>query len=101
MASYQVPPDTREKEKVFGGILNWTQFFWLLAGFLLALLLVFVVYSTTRSIPLCIFVALLGFGSSVPFALVEKMDMPLFTYLRRKRALKKKTKHLINKRKDV
>lgn len=101
MAQYQVPPDTKEKEKVIGGLLNWTQFFWLLAGFVLALLLVFVTYMITESIVLCAIVALIGFCSSIPFALVKKMDMPLFTYLKRKSDLKKKTKELINKRKDV
>lgn len=101
MAQYQVPPDTKEKEKVIGGILNWTQFFWLLAGFVLGLVLVFLAFLTTKSIILCVIVALLGFGASVPFALVQKMEMPLFTYLRRKRALKMKTKNLINMRKEV
>lgn len=101
MAVYQVPPDTKEKEKVIGGLLNWTQFFWLLAGFVVGLGLVFIVYKPTGSIPISVFVGLIGFGAFVPFALVKKMEMPLFTYLRRKRALKKKTKHLINMGKEV
>lgn len=101
MAQYQVPPDTKEKEKVIGGLLNWTQFFWLLAGFVLALILVFITYVATNSVFLCIIMALIGFGSSIPFALVRKLDMPLFTYLRRKHQLKKKTQKLINMRKEV
>lgn len=101
MAQYQVPPDTKEKEKVIGGLLNWFQFFWLIAGFGLALILVFFTYLITKSIILCVFVALIGITSTVPFALVQKMDMPLFTYLMRKRAMERKTKKLINIRKDV
>lgn len=101
MSVYQVPPDTKEKEKVIGGLLNWTQFFWLLAGFVVGLVLVFIVYISTKSIILSAIIFLIGFTCSIPFALVKKMDMPLFTYLRRKRALEKKTKNLINKRKDV
>jgi hypothetical protein len=101
MSVYQVPPDTKEKEKVIGGMLNWTQFFWLLAGFVFALMLVFLTYLVTKSIILCAVIFLIGFGFSVPFALVRKLDMPLFTYLSRKRSMQKKTKNLINKRKDV
>lgn len=101
MTVYQVPPDTKEKEKVIGGLLDWTQFFWLLAGFVLGMLLAFLVYLGTRSVFLSVLMGVIGFGPSVPFALVKKMEMPLFTYLRRKHALKKKTKKLINMRKDV
>lgn len=101
MAVYQVPPDTKEKEKVIGGILNWTQFFWLLAGFVTGMALAFLAFAGTRSIFLSVVLAIIAFGLSVPFALVKKMEMPLFTYLRRKHALKKKTKKLINMRKDV
>lgn len=101
MAVYQVPPDTKEKEKVIGGLLNWTQFFWLLAGFVVGMALAFITYSIFTSIPFSVFVAIVGFGVFVPFALVKKMEMPLFTYLRRKHALKKKTKELINMRKEV
>lgn len=101
MAQYQVPPDTKEKEKVIGGLLNWVQFFWLLAGFVLALILAFIAYTLFESVIISIVMALIGFGTSVPFALVKRMDMPLFTYLRRKHLLKKKTKNLINMRKDA
>jgi len=101
MAVYQVPPDTKEKEKVIGGLLNWTQFFWLLAGFMVGMGLAFIIYSIFTSIPFSVLVAIIGFGVFVPFALVKKMEMPLFAYLRRKQALKKKTKELINMRKEV
>ena len=101
MATYQVPPDTKEKEKVIGGVLNWTQFFWLLAGFVIGLILAFIVYSITKTIFIAVFFAIIGIGSTVPFALVKKLEMPLFTYLKRKRDLKKKTKKLVNIRKEV
>lgn len=101
MATYQVPPDTREKEKVIGGLLNWVQFFWLVAGFAVAMFLIFLFFVITHSVVISLIVGVLGFGVSIPFALVKKMDMPLFTYLRRKQALKKKSKQLINMRKDV
>lgn len=101
MALYQVPPDTKEKEKIIGGVLDWTQFFWLLAGFVLGLILAFIAYSITSNIPVAVIFALVGIGSTIPFALIRKLEMPLFTYLSRKRALKKKTKQLINIRKGV
>lgn len=101
MPVYQVPPDTTQKEKVIGGLLDWTQFFWLLAGFASGMLTAFIVYYLTQSIPASGILAIFIFGLFVPFALVKKLEMPLFTYLMRKRALKKKTKKLINMRKDV
>lgn len=101
MTVYQVPPDTKEKEKVIGGLLDWVQFFWLLSGFVLGLILAFIAYSITTSIVLSVIFAIIGIVSTIPFALIKKLDMPLFTYLRRKRALKKKTKKLLNIRKEV
>jgi|SRR5690625_1382901 len=99
MAVYQVPPDTKEKEKVIGGILNWNQFFWLLSGFVAGLILAFIGYSISGSVILSAILAVIGIASTVPFALIKKLDMPLFTYLMRKRALRKKTKKLPNIRK--
>ena len=101
MAQYQVPPDTKDKEKVIGGLLNWIQFFWLLAGVVLAMLLAFIGYYFTKTIVISAILAVIGIGSSIPFALVKKLDMPLFTYLLRKRQLSKKSVQLINKRKEV
>lgn len=101
MASYQIPPDTKEREKIIGGVLDWFQFFWILAGFIIGLVLAFILFVLTNSIVLSVILAILGIASTTPFAFIKKLDMPLFTYLMRKRSLEQKTKKLINKRKDV
>ncbi len=103
LRTYQVPPDMKEKEKIIGGLLNINQFFWLLGGFILGILLFIVTFVTTKIGVLSIIVGILGLSTGIPFALIKKMDgtMTLWEYIKRKRDLKKKSSKLINKRKDV
>ena len=98
---YPVPPDTKEKEKVIGGLLTWTQFFWLLGGAVLGIMLFIIAYVTLSSKIVSILLLLIGFGSSLPFVFFKKHDLTLSKYLYYKHILKKQTGTLINRRKDV
>lgn len=98
---YQVPPDMKEKEKIIGGLLTLQQFYWILGGGGLGALLLISCYVLTKIGILAILLGVLGILSSMPFAFLKKHELPLFTYIRRKRQFKKKTKKLINMRKDV
>lgn len=98
---YQVPPDMKEKEKIIGGLLTLQQFYWILGGTGLGAFLFISSYVILKVGALSIFLGILGIASGVPFAIVKKHELPLFTYLNRKRQFKKKEKKLINKRRDV
>lgn len=101
MRSYTVPPDMKEKEKIIGGVININQFFWLLGGFVLGAVLFIVSFLITKSAIFSIILALIGAIASTPFAFYKKLDLPLYTYLKRKREFKNKTHKLINQRKGV
>lgn len=101
MKIYPVPPDMKEKEKVIGGVLNLNQFFWLLGGFGLGALFFILSFVTIGNGILSCFLGLIGLLSGTPFAFKKKLDMTLWQYISRKRALKRKTQKLINRRRDV
>ncbi|WP_442638136.1 PrgI family protein [Rossellomorea marisflavi] len=101
MRMYQVPPDTREKEKVIGGLFDWNQFFWFLAGAGIGIGLFFIVITVTGLPILAGILGLIGISTTLPFVFVKKKDLTLYQYLTFKRKLKKQTGHLINRRKDV
>lgn len=101
MNMYQVPPDTKEREKVIGGMFDWGQFFWMLAGAGVGILLFAISYVLIKSEIFSILLAIVGISTSLPFVFVKKKGLPLFTYLNYKRKLKKQNGNLINKRKDV
>lgn len=101
MNIYQVPPDTKEKEKVIGGLFDWGQFFWMLAGAGIGILLFAISYLTIGSEVFSIILGLLGIATCLPFVFVKKKELSLFTYLLYKRKLKQQNGNLINKRKDV
>ena len=95
--TYEVPPDTSEKEKAIGGILTFIQFGWLIGGLVIAMLVFLLFYVPTRSYLLggifAVPVALIG----VPFAFYKKYEMSFITFLLTKRKFDSKTKQLLNK----
>lgn len=101
MRSYTVPPDMKEKEKIIGGVLNLNQFFWLLGGFVIGVVLFIIVFTITKSAVLGVILALASIIASTPFVFYKKLDLPLYTYLSRKRKFKNKSHKLINHRKGV
>ena len=42
--TYEMPPDTSEKEKAIGGILTFVQFGWLVGGLVIGLLIFLLLY---------------------------------------------------------
>lgn len=97
---YRVPPDTRVKEKVIGGVLTLAQAGWIAMGLVLGLLvfvLTFYVLGGALALILAFFFSLTG----LPFAFYKKEQLTLYQYLKYKRQFEKKTKYLPNKRKEV
>ena len=96
--TYNLSPDSNGDEKAIGGILTFKQFFWLLAGFVIGLVLFAIMFLITGNITSSIFAILVGVALMCPFAFIRKYDMTLFTYLKYKGKFKKKNKKLINSR---
>ncbi|MFI3211204.1 MAG: PrgI family protein [Peptostreptococcaceae bacterium] len=99
--TYQIPPNTDEEEKFVGGVITFIQFFWLLGGgvlFAVNLLFWHLVFGQgilggIIGLPLL----LLG----VPFAFYKKKELTLFKYIKLKMEFNKKSKRILNKRKDM
>lgn len=96
--SYPMPPDTSEKEKAIGGVLTFTQFGWLIGGFVIALIVFLIVKILCNVTSICVICAFPFALLGVPFAFYTKYEMPLFTYLVQKKKFNGKTKKLINKK---
>ena len=91
---YSMPPDTREREKIVGGILDITQLAWIAAGFILYALHAIIMFRFFNWVSLVdgfVFIIWGGF-----FALHKKDDMPYPRYLRYRLIYKMKTRHFIN-----
>lgn len=97
-AIYNVPADTREKEKIIGGLLTIGQFAWIVCGFLLGLASLAGMYILTKSAYIAAPIGMMFACSGLPFAFAKKNGVPLPVYLVRKARFKKKTHKLINKR---
>lgn len=91
---YNMPPDTREREKIVGGILDITQLGWLGAGFGLYIVHALIMFRFVSWLSLIVGIVFLVWGAV--FALKKKDDMPYPVYLRYKFAYKFKTKLYIN-----
>jgi len=100
MAQYVVPPDIREKEKIVGGVLTATQLFWILGGVGVTALLSFITFPILGSASIIISL-FIGLPAGVCFAFIKRHGLPLFDYLKERAKHKKKTKQLINYRKEV
>lgn len=99
MRSYIVPPNTNEKEKVIGGVLNINQFFWVLAGLLIGGLVIILTHKILGQFSIVL--GLVFASSGLPFVLYKKNDLTLFQYITLKRKFDKKVKKLPNRRKEV
>ena len=89
-----MPPDTREKEKIIGGMFNIRQFCWICLGVGLYAVIGLSTYRLLGALMFIIGIPLpcLGFL----FALKKVEDMPLPTYLRLKMIYNRKTKYYVN-----
>lgn len=92
---YRMPPNTNEREKIVGGLIDIVQMFWIAGGLFLAAIIIIVLYKFMGSVAIIIGFPFLFTG--LPFAFIKKHNMPLAKYLKYKRRFKYATKHYINK----
>lgn len=96
---YEVPPDTRQKEAIVGGIFTASQMIFMAVGFIAGALLAMSLFATFNSIVAAGIGLVLGWGPFLPFAFVRisKMgNMELFQYLLIKRKYNKGQKYWLN-----
>lgn len=96
--NYDIPPNTNEEEKAIGGVLTFIQFFWLLGGAVLGILIYICIFAIIKIQVISLLFGIIVALSGIPFAFVKKHQMPLFKYLVTKRKFDKKSKKLINRR---
>jgi len=97
MATYIVPPDMKEKEKIVGGVLMISQFAWLMLGLLIAGI-IFILLFSLMGIYSLIIAFPIGLSIGLPFAFYKKNELTLFQYLTLKSKFEKKRKALPNLR---
>lgn len=81
MRSYSVPPDTREKERIVGGILTWEQTQYFILGVILCAI-VFVTLSTTLDVILGAILGLPLLATGPVLAFMKLAGMPVADYYR-------------------
>lgn len=95
MASvHAMPPDTREKEKIIGGIMDIYQFGFFIAGLLGCAIVTVSLFKYISWGSLLLGLPLIAVGCL--FAFFKVGEMRLFTYLRYKIKYSKKTKCYVN-----
>ena len=87
---YSMPPDTTEKEKIFGGVLTLSQAGWIGGGFFLAVIL-FHIFKF-----FVILICAVPFVAGFVFALKKKGNYTYLRYLMLKRRYDNRIKHYIN-----
>lgn len=94
--NYEVPPDIKEKEKIFGGYFNVNQVGWMVFGLILGIGLFLLTAGFLGKVlsGLCF---VLGVGSSLPFVFYKKHGLTLFQLITLKMKFKKQQKTYINK----
>lgn len=97
MQMHRMPPDTRDKERIFGGVFNVIQAVFIGIGFVSGLGLFALFQGVLGFLPLSVIAFLGGFGVGLVFALYKKRDLMLHTYLLRKHKFNKKNKYLVNR----
>jgi len=91
---YNMPPDTREKEKIVGGILDLRQFAWIAAGFILYVIHAFLLFKYINFV--CLITGLVFLVWGLIFGLKKKDNMPYPTYLRYKFRFKRRPRYFVN-----
>lgn len=96
---HSIPPDMREKEKIFGGIFTAAQMGWILGGTILGVVVALILYQAISFFGFL--VVPFGAGAGFFMAFYKIKDMTVLQYLRRKAKFKKKIKKYINRRARV
>lgn len=97
MQQHRMPPDTRDKERIFGGVLTIIQAVFIASGFIIGLILFGILQSIIKFLPISIIGLLAGAGVGVFFALYKKHGVMYHTFLIRQKKFNKKTKFLVNR----
>ncbi len=95
--SYGVPPDTREKERIVGGILTWEQ----TQYFILGVILCAIVFATFSAILNTILGAILGLpllAVGPVLAFMKREDLPVVDYYRLRYRHNQKSRQMPYKR---
>lgn len=91
---YNMPPDTKEKEKFIGGLLDWGQLGWLMVGVVVYAICIISSIKALGLLCFLIFLPLLFIGC--PFAFIKKDNMSFLRYLKYKKKFKRMPKKFIN-----
>lgn len=97
---YKIPADTKEKEKVIGGVITMEQFLWLGGGLVIGLLMFIGAWVITTNIFVGLFFFVAGIAMALPFAFYKKKHLTFFNYLKYKRQLTKRNVYLPNNKKE-
>lgn len=91
---YEMPPDTREREKIVGGLIDAKQLIWLVIGAGLCALTTIALYFIMGLFSLIFGLGFLAAGCI--FAFKKKEGLMLYPYLKLKHKYKKTIKHYVN-----
>lgn len=94
--SYKMSADTREEEKILGGILTAKQGGWLALGFGITAIGIVSLQGLIGPIPALIISAPPGIAVGGIFAFKKKEGLSMFQYLRLKKGFQTKQKVLLN-----
>ena len=89
MERRSVPPDTSEREKIIGGLLDIHQLCWLAGGVLILGVVPCILMKDTIGVPGLILFLIIGLAFGASFAFVKIKGLPLFSYLKYKMKFKK------------
>jgi uncharacterized membrane protein YhiD involved in acid resistance len=84
MASYNVPPDISEKEKIVGGLLTFAQLIWLIVGVGITAVISMFLFAFLGNISIIVGV-LIGIPFGICFAFVKVHTLSLAEYLKLRR----------------
>ena len=95
MASvHSMPPDTREREKIVGGVLDFIQLLWLAGGFVICVAITMAFFKSLGFFSLVFGIPFVAAGAV--FAFMKKENLPLPKYIKLKMKYNWKTKYYIN-----
>lgn len=96
---HTIPPDMKEKEKIFGGIFTAGQMGWVAGGTVLGLFISLIFYMVVSFYGFLFLPVGAGVGFLMAFYKIKEMSV--LTYFRRKWKFKKKNKRYTNRRARV
>jgi len=94
MQIYDMPPDTREREKIVGGIFDLYQLAWIAGGAVLYAFHAIIMFRFFSYLSLVVGLVFIVWG--FVFAIKKKDDLPYPRYLWLKFKHKRKTKYFVN-----